>query len=165
MAAPKYLKSFGPFINVRVDNRQSDLDLDESWAEKACLTISREISSHIKSSCSSSELSVSFVDLGEMSELNERYLGKPGPTDVLSFYLGEDSAREEPDLLGEVVVCPRYVQDQKRDGEFEPQREMVDLLAHGILHLLGYDHDTPQSQEEMFGLQRRLLEAAIRQSP
>ena len=77
------------------------------------------------------ELSLSFVDAEEMAELHERYLGEPGPTDVLAFPLGEDG------LLGDVIVCPTVAagNNPERDAELRL------LVVHGTLHLLGYDHE------------------------
>jgi probable rRNA maturation factor len=91
----------------------------------------------------SGELSLSFVDPDEMAELHERYMGEPGPTDVLSFPLGED------DLLGDVIVCPEVAAGNNRDRDAELRL----LVVHGTLHLLGYDHEDEDERAMMWGKQ------------
>ena len=89
------------------------------------------------------ELSLSFVDPEEMAALHERYMGERGPTDVLSFPLGEDS------LLGDVVVCPRVAAGNNPDRDAELRL----LLVHGVLHLLGYDHEEDGERAVMWARQ------------
>ena len=108
------------------------------------------------------ELSILFVDVATMSELHERWMDEPGPTDVLSFPMDElRPAREgeEPvqGVLGDIVICPEVAQRQARDAGHSAIEEMLLLTVHGILHLLGYDHAEPEEEKEMFELQRRLL--------
>ena len=91
------------------------------------------------------ELSISLVTPEEMAELHERYLGEPGPTDVLSFPQDEDG------LLGDVVVCPAAATEQNRDAAAEVRL----LLVHGILHLLGYDHEREEDRTRMWARQER----------
>jgi probable rRNA maturation factor len=97
------------------------------------------------------ELSVSFVDEDEIAELHERYVDESGPTDVLSFPLDdidEDGAR----LLGDVVVAPS---EAERNNPGDPEAELRLLLVHGILHLLGYDHDEEGARTRMWERQER----------
>jgi probable rRNA maturation factor len=89
------------------------------------------------------ELSLSFVTPREMEELHVRYLGEPGPTDVLSFPLDEDG------LLGDVVVCPDEAARNNRDVESELRL----LVAHGVLHILGYDHEEEEERRVMWAKQ------------
>ena len=91
------------------------------------------------------ELSVSFVSPREMSELHERYTGEEGPTDVLSF------AQEEDGLLGDVVIAPAVAQSHNPDVDSELRL----LLVHGILHLLGYDHEKEAQRARMWARQER----------
>ncbi len=99
----------------------------------------------------SGELSLSFVTTEEIADLHERYMGEPGPTDVLSFPQEDAGAGEEPRLLGDVVVCPRYALDEGRD--LEPELRL--LVVHGVLHLLGYDHESEDDRREMWERQER----------
>src|SRR6266581_4041569 len=90
---------------VLVSNRQVDVPLDESEiAALAARTLETEGVGPV-------ELSLSFVGLEEMTRLHEQYLGEPGPTDVLSFPLGEDG------LMGDVVVCPAYASEDRSSAE------------------------------------------------
>jgi probable rRNA maturation factor len=89
------------------------------------------------------ELSVSLVSAEEMADLHERYAGEMGPTDVLSFTMDEEG------LLGDVVICPEVAAKQSTDVASELRL----LLVHGILHLLGYDHEDDDDRAEMWSRQ------------
>ncbi|MCB0922694.1 MAG: rRNA maturation RNase YbeY [Actinobacteria bacterium] len=108
------------------------------------------------------ELSVVFVDVATMTDLHERWMDEPGPTDVLSFPMDEltpprDDEEPPEGLLGDVVICPEVAQRQAVQAGHDERLEVGVLLTHGILHLLGYDHAEPDDERLMFGLQRRLL--------
>jgi probable rRNA maturation factor len=92
------------------------------------------------------ELSLSFVDEAEIADLHQRYMGEEGPTDVLSFPLDEDG------LLGDVVVCPAVAARANPDA---PAAELRLLVVHGVLHLLGYDHEEAGERAEMWARQER----------
>ena len=112
------------------------------------------------------ELSVLLVDERAMTELHERWMGEPGPPDVLAFPMDElrppqPGSREEPGtdpgLLGDVVLCPQVAAAQARQAGHSTQDELSRRCVHGILHLLGYDHAEPEEHAAMFGLQDQLL--------
>jgi probable rRNA maturation factor len=108
------------------------------------------------------ELSISLVDVDEMTELHVRWMDLPGPTDVLSFPMDELRAPApglpaEPGVLGDVVICPQVAAEQGEQAGHGPAGELELLLTHGILHLLGHDHADPQEHAVMFGLQDQLL--------
>jgi probable rRNA maturation factor len=118
------------------------------------------------------ELSVLLVDEPAMTELHVRWMGEPGPTDVLAFPMDElrpprpggspaensaSDSDEIPGLLGDVVICPQVAIVQAAAGGHGAQEEIDLLCVHGILHLLGYDHAEPDGHAAMFGLQDRLL--------
>ena len=134
------------------------------------------------------ELSVLLVDSDYMAELNHRWMGKDGPTDVLAFPMDENTidhgpaeATGAPTLLGDIVLCPevataqalkygnpdpRMRRDQDEgeavrpvDGKYGVAEELNMLTIHGVLHLLGYDHAEPEEEREMFSLQGKLLES------
>ncbi|HEX2054520.1 MAG TPA: rRNA maturation RNase YbeY [Actinomycetota bacterium] len=105
------------------------------------------------------EISITLVDASRMAGLNGQHMGKPRPTDVLSFPIdglaSADASLDEgpPWLIGEVVLCPEVAADQAQG----PVEEELDLLvAHGVLHLLGYDHDTESGAEQMRAREFRL---------
>jgi probable rRNA maturation factor len=97
------------------------------------------------------ELSVSLVAEDEMADLHMRYLGQQGPTDVLSFPLGEDDG-DGVRLLGDVVIAPSVAARANPD---DPAAELRLLLVHGILHVLGYDHEDEEERAEMWARQER----------
>lgn len=98
-----------------------------------------------------SELSLSFVEETEMGELHVRYMGEPGPTDVLSFPL-DDQDENGIRVLGDVVIAPAVA---ARNNPERPQDEVRLLLVHGILHLLGYDHEADDERARMWARQER----------
>ncbi len=108
------------------------------------------------------ELCVRLVDEGTIAEYNQKWMGKTGPTDVLSFPMDElRPARDnEPDaegILGDMLLCPQYAAAQAPTYSRSVDDELALLTIHGILHLLGYDHAEPDEEREMFALQTRLL--------
>jgi probable rRNA maturation factor len=111
------------------------------------------------------ELSVLLVDIPYMAELNHRWMGGDGPTDVLAFPM-EDGTIDpgpneviggEPTLLGDVVLCPEVAAQQAITAGHSQEDELHLLTVHGVLHLLGYDHAEPEEEREMFALQAKLL--------
>ncbi|ATH96676.1 MULTISPECIES: rRNA maturation RNase YbeY [Dermabacter] len=108
------------------------------------------------------ELSITFVDEKAMSELHEEWMDLEGPTDVMSFPMDELREGREGELapeglLGDIVICPTVAAQQARIAGHSSEEEMLLLLTHGILHLLGYDHVEPEEERVMFTLQRKLL--------
>ena len=104
------------------------------------------------------ELSIALVDDDEMAGLNEQYRGIAGPTDVLSFGCDEPcpAPGDEPIALGDVVIAPTVAQRQAAELGHSVEHELDVLLIHGILHLLGYDHEDDAEAEVM-----ALREAAV----
>ncbi|MCH7232568.1 rRNA maturation RNase YbeY [Glycomyces sp. L485] len=111
------------------------------------------------------ELSILVVDLDHMTELNRRWMGGTGPTDVLSFPMDDamptrpDSTEPTMPVLGDLVLSPDVAESQAKDAGHSTADELHMLTVHGVLHILGYDHAEPEQAKEMFGLQNRLLEA------
>ena len=110
------------------------------------------------------ELSILLVDEDTMSAYHEKYLGEPGPTDVLSFPMDElrppaDDDEPPAGLLGDIVLCPAVTQRQAREHGRSSTAEAEYLLVHGLLHLLGYDHAEPDEKAEMFGLNDKIIAA------
>lgn len=97
------------------------------------------------------ELSVSLVTPEEMADLHRRYLDEAGLTDVLSFPQDETAEDGRPRVLGDVVICPAVAADHNPDEDAEVRL----LLVHGILHLLGYDHEEEGERRAMWERQER----------
>jgi probable rRNA maturation factor len=114
------------------------------------------------------ELSILLVDIGAMEQLHVRWMNEPGPTDVLAFPMDElegtrmsthpgEDEEPEPALLGDVVLCPEVAAAQAVAAGHSTEDELHLLCAHGVLHLLGYDHTEPEDEQAMFREQARLL--------
>ena len=108
------------------------------------------------------ELAILLVDEAAMEQLHVQWMDEPGPTDVLSFPMDElrPGTEEQPSpagLLGDVVLCPQVAQTQADNAGHGMQEELQLITAHGILHLLGFDHAEPAEEREMFGIQRDIL--------
>jgi probable rRNA maturation factor len=132
----------GPRILVS-DRQPEPLD-HEGLVELARTTLAAE-------GVARSELSLSFVTTEEMADLHRTYLGEEGPTDVLSFPL-EESDEDDVRILGDVVIAPAVAaanRPQDAPAEFRL------LLVHGILHLLGHDHEDEADRAEMWAKQER----------
>jgi probable rRNA maturation factor len=108
------------------------------------------------------ELSIAIVDIAEIADLNQKYRGKSGPTDVLSFECDDLCAAvdpEEPVTLGDVVIAPDVALANAEEYGHTVEEELNLLLAHGVLHLLGYDHEDETDAEVMQARERALLTA------
>jgi probable rRNA maturation factor len=104
-----------------------------------------------------SELSLSLVDDDEMAEINLRYRGIDGPTDVLSFSLVEgECAEHRGRMLGDVVISIETAARQARERHRALDKEVTRLLIHGVLHLLGHDHEEPSDAKVMRAEERRI---------
>jgi probable rRNA maturation factor len=92
-----------------------------------------------------SDVSILFVNEDEMTKQHVRWMNEPGPTDVMSFpmddiVLQDSKLRKKQSILGDIIICPGVaLKDSKKQG-INPAYHLVFLLAHGILHLLGQDH-------------------------
>lgn len=129
---------------ILVDDRQgSPVDI-EGLVRLAEATLAGE---HVEDA----ELSVSFVTDDEIAELHLRYMDEEGPTDVLSFPL-DDVDEEGARILGDVVISPAAAE---RNNPSDPASELRLLLVHGILHLLGHDHEAEPDRAAMWALQER----------
>ncbi len=154
-------------------DEQADLPVDlERWQSLATAVLRAE---GVRGLC---ELSILFVTEVEMSELNELHMGKAGPTDVLAFPIDAAEAeivlhgqppsrgpdRSPPDpgdmplLLGDVVLCPAVAARQAPQHAGTVDDELALLVVHGVLHVLGYDHDEPAAREAMRARELALLQ-------
>jgi probable rRNA maturation factor len=135
----------GGHPSVIVSNRQPRTVDETALAALAASTLVAE-------GYGRAELSLSFVDEHEMTELHERYMQEPGPTDVLSFPLDDDVDEGGAHLLGDVVVAPAIA---ARNNPADPDGEMRMLVVHGVLHVLGYDHEEDDARAAMWERQER----------
>ncbi|MBZ5733400.1 rRNA maturation RNase YbeY [Nocardioides sp. TRM66260-LWL] len=138
---------------------ESGADLDERSLQQLARFVMDRMHVHPQA-----ELCIKAVDEATIAELNERWMEKEGPTDVLAFPMDElrpGLVDEEPEegVLGDLVLCPDVARRQGETAGHGFVAEVELLTVHGILHLLGYDHAEPEEHREMFGLQDQLLAA------
>ncbi|ACL05015.1 protein of unknown function UPF0054 [Desulfatibacillum aliphaticivorans] len=109
--------------------------------------------------CPDSELSVLIVDGGRMAELHEEYVGKQGPTNVLAFPMTEGPFNEiNPEIIGDVVICTDVAAKEAEDAGVDLYTRALELLIHGILHLVGHDHAEPEETALMQAKEAELFE-------
>ncbi len=96
------------------------------------------------------KISLAFVNKKEIQKLNKKFRGKNKATDVLSFELMKpfDSAQGRQECLGEIVICPEVVKENAQKYSVSIKYEMIKVFVHGILHLLGYDHEKNEKDAE-----------------
>ena len=153
-------------MSVEINN-ESGMAADEDALRELAQYVIGQMETHPLA-----DLSMLLVDEAHMTNLHEKWMDEPGPTDVLSFPMdelrphsmagpnrsrGRDGDEPEPVLLGDVVLCPQVAAVQARQHGQSTQAELELLTVHGVLHLLGYDHADPEEEAEMFGLQNELL--------
>lgn len=100
------------------------------------------------------DLSVVFVTLQRMRQLNRVYRGKDKPTNVLSFPGGKEA-------LGEIVLCPSVIAKDALEYRISFQRAVSWMFVHGLLHLLGYDHKTSKDEKTMTQKEQRYLSQIV----
>ena len=160
-------------IEIFCSDEQSDISIDVPRWRQLAEDILR--SQGVRGA---SELTLMFVPETAITGLNEQYMGKTGSTDVLAFPLDViDSFRSPgpgaisrgpervpidlndlPILLGDVVVCPIVASRQAPSHAGNLDDEIALLIVHGILHVLGFDHDTDEKAKKMQNCERDLLE-------
>lgn len=117
-----------------------------------------------------SEVSVLLVGDDDMAGYNQRFLDRPGPTDVISLPLEEfapgrpptTAVSGPPPLLGDVILDPAHIQRQAKELDVEFEDHLSLMVVHGVLHLLGYDHADDADADRMEERERVILAAAGR---
>jgi rRNA maturation RNase YbeY len=110
--------------------------------------------------CPDKELSILFTDDTRIAQLNKRYLGKNGATNVLAFPMGEEATAEfDSPMLGDVVISETTALRESKELGETLEHTIVRLLIHGVLHLLGYDHEKSLAAAmQMEKEEKRLIE-------
>jgi len=160
-------------VEVFTANEQSDREVDVAYLGKLA-----KATLHAQGVRGEAELSVLFVDEHAIAALNERFLGHVGSTDVLSFPIEDElmisgrmpdaggtgpgweppSPDSAPTLLGDVVICPEVAFRNAPEHAGTYEDELALLLVHGILHLLGMDHEIDHDAEVMEAREQELLD-------
>ena len=138
-------------------NNESGLPVDEAALQRLAIFALDYLHVH-----PDADLAILLVDEAAMEQLHVQWMDEPGPTDVLSFPMDELRPGTEDDmtpagLLGDIVLCPQVAVGQAETAGHSTLDELLLLTAHGILHLLGFDHAEPDEEKEMFGIQRDIL--------
>lgn len=145
-------------MSIEVNN-ETEYDLDLPDVNALAESVMQAMFLHPET-----EVSIVFIDEAAMSALHVEWMQLEGPTDVMSFPMdelrpGTASAPGENGILGDIVICPAVAEAQAKAGGHSTHDEILLLSTHGLLHLMGFDHMEPAEKEEMFALQRSLLEA------
>lgn len=133
----------------------SGIDFPEDLLNKWIKGIAAELLKKkiINSERKAQEVSLVFLSENDAKKLNWNYRCKDYPTDILSF------ASDDPTSMGELVICPQVLSRQAKDHDVTLEDELGYIVLHGILHLLGYDHEKNKAEEEkMMSLQNEIFE-------
>ena len=103
------------------------------------------------------DLNLTFIDDKEMEELHIKWMDLPGSTDVLSFPMDMPENGDDPVTLGDIVISPRFAEDQATKTGHSTNHEIFILATHGLLHILGYDHEDIEDESVMFALQETIV--------
>ena len=137
---------------IEVENRSGQL-APESEVLKLLQNSLKELGLH--PDC---ELTLAFINDSEMEDLHKKWMDLPGTTDVMSFPMDELKPNDpEPGILGDIVISPVVARAQAERAGHSFEHEVKILAAHGLLHLLGYDHQELEDERVMFALQEELV--------
>ncbi len=103
------------------------------------------------------DLNLTFIDDKEMEELHIKWMDLPGSTDVLSFPMDMPESGDDPVTLGDIVISPRFAEDQAAKAGHSINHEIFILATHGLLHILGYDHEDIEDESVMFAFQETIV--------
>ena len=157
-------------IDIYAADEQTDLAIDlERWVALCRAALEEEGVRAL------AEVSLIFTSEAVIADLNEQFMGKTGPTDVLSFPIdaepdptgrvpdaggsgpGDPSMPEIPQLVGDIVICPAVAARNALEHECSFDDEVALLVVHGVLHLRGWDHEVDAEAERMEARERELL--------
>jgi probable rRNA maturation factor len=157
-------------IDIYAADEQTEQTIDlERWVELCRQAL------HEEGVRGLAEVSLIFTNEGVMADLNEQFMGKKGPTDVLSFPIdsesdptgrvpdaggtgpGEPPTNDIPQLVGDIVICPSVASRNSIEHECSFDDEIALLVVHGVLHLRGWDHVIDEEAERMEARERDLL--------
>jgi len=147
-------------MSVLIDNQQNNIPIDTIRLKKIGQYLLDSLS------LSNSELSIVLVNDTAIAELNEQYRNKSGPTNVLSFSMQEgEYAHLRQNLLGDVVLSVDTVLREAKKSQISFEHRLLFMLIHGILHLIGYDHETSEQDAQKMDLKTQSLFSKIIKSP
>ena len=153
-------------MSVFIDNRQDGIAVDEAMEAMVVQVVEKVL--EFEGVQEEYEISISFVNNEEIRSLNMEYRGIDKETDVLSFPMldfTEEEEEEEVDAeyideelaLGDIVISMEKALEQSGEYGHSFNRELAFLLVHGMLHLLGYDHEVEATEGDIFEKQEEIL--------
>ena len=147
-----------PFMSISIENRQKKFKIDRRRLRRSLKRLMRELR------CEESELSLLLVDDGQIREFNRTYLKRDRSTNVISFSMREgEFSNLNPQLLGDIILSVETAHRDATAGGIDFMDEVEFLVIHGLLHLIGYEHENaaaPESRQmktrerELFSLLR-----------
>lgn len=148
-------KKPGP-VKIWVDLRKKSRDISRDEARKKALLVLKELG------LENGELSLVLVDDSEMERLNLQFLGRPGPTNVIAFsQLEGEGPPGAPLLLGDVVISLDTCRREAKEAGMGFCERFLELLVHGILHLLGHEHEGDEQRAALMAREEQRLLRAI----
>ena len=129
-------------MKLQIENSQNKIKIDKRKIRSTVLKVLKILD------CADKEISLSFVDDENIKQLNKQYLGKDKATNVLSFSLQEGEYGDiNPQILGDIIISVETAQRDALYGRLTIAQEIDFLIIHGILHLLGYNHENTTKRE------------------
>jgi probable rRNA maturation factor len=129
-------------MKTLIENRQKSVKLDLRRIRRTVREAGKMLG------CTEPELSLLFVDNAAITEINRQYLDRHGPTNVISFSQTEgDFGHINPMLIGDIVISAEQAASDAKAGNLNVKDEIDFLVIHGLLHLLGYNHEGPNKRE------------------
>jgi probable rRNA maturation factor len=173
MSSRKRANDVAP-VEITVNNRQRKTAIDTDWFEQMATKVAVEVCRNLRDQLPDhldrgfinefeqrGQISLVTVSNPQIRKLNKEWRGKDQATDVLSFPLEMDAPPKGiPWEVGEIVISVERAQQQANDYGHDLNRELAFLFAHGLLHVLGFDHETEPEEKDMFARQRAVLDAA-----
>jgi len=139
---------------IDIQNEQDKLDFTEEMDKLIRLVIDKTFEYEDLAPLG---VSVVITDNENIQKLNKQYREKDVATDVLSFPLYDDEGFFDEEELGDIVISLEKASEQAQEYHHSINREIAFLTAHSMLHLMGYDHEDPDEETEMFGIQEEIL--------
>lgn len=141
-------------VNILYDDRQNKMEISDENIEAIEKTVA--VCLETEGIDGDFEVSVSFVNNEEIRELNKQYRNVDSETDVLSFPMDDDEDAEII-MLGDIVLSTEKIIEQAEEFGHSLEREMMYLVAHSTLHLIGYDHMDDDEKQEMRQREKEIM--------
>ena len=136
-------------MKIQIENNQNKIKIDKRKIRSTTIKLLKHLD------CADKEISLSFVNDETIQQLNNQYLHKDKPTNVLSFSLQEGEFNNiNPHVLGDIVISLDTAQKDASKSGLSLEQEIDFLIIHGLLHLLGYNHEKT-TKEETKKMQRK----------